>query len=167
MNRRERRIRHLRKEIREAAEQSSEEDFPERVFRIHGALRFYLLWLLSRDRMNGSDIIEEISDQTHGRWRPSPGSIYPLLKSLVQEEMLTKEDDGQYILTDKGKTENDLLGIGDSLTDAQRNWRIGKAIGQIEDLAKDLEKESIETPEDREKLEELSRMFDDMTGRFR
>lgn len=166
MNRKERRIKHLRRQIREAAENSSEEDFPERVFRIHGALRFYVLWLLSYIPMNGSDIMEGISEQTKGRWKPSPGTIYPLLKSLVQEGFLIKGDEGQYHITDAGLEENHLLGIGDSFQDSQKNWRVGHTIEQIETLADDLEKEPLDTEEYRERIEELTRRFDDLSDRF-
>ncbi len=37
---------------------------------------------------------------THGWWRPSPGSVYPLLEELVREGTLRKRDDGRYELVD-------------------------------------------------------------------
>jgi DNA-binding PadR family transcriptional regulator len=50
----------------------------------------------------------EIEKMTEGRWRPSPGSVYPLL-SWLQDKGYIKEADGQeagvkrYALTDSGK----------------------------------------------------------------
>lgn len=167
MNRKERRIRHLKRLIREAAEHSSKDDFPERMFRIHGALRFYVIWLLSNKPMNGSDIMEEIAEQTKGRWKPSPGTIYPLLRSLAQEEFLSKEKDGRYYITDKGRNENDMLGIGKSLIESQKSRRIGHTLEQIESLADNLEKEHFEAGEYRERMEELANRFDDFIGRLR
>ncbi len=59
--------------------------------------------------MSGAEIVEEIERETDGRWKPSPGSIYPLLASL-QDRGYTDESPGgesgmkQYVLTDAGKT---------------------------------------------------------------
>jgi hypothetical protein len=40
-----------------------------------------------------------------GGWRPSPGSIYPLLDQMTVEGALKKKEDGRYELTEKGKDE--------------------------------------------------------------
>ncbi len=58
--------------------------------------------------MSGSEIMEEIKEQTGGRWKPSPGSIYPLLAWLQEnsytEEIPREERDviKRYALTEKG-----------------------------------------------------------------
>lgn len=72
-----------------------------------GFLRYQVLKLLNENPMSGSEIMNEIEGQTDGRWRPSPGSIYPLLAWLQDNEYL-KEADGEagvkrYALTEKGK----------------------------------------------------------------
>jgi len=73
-----------------------------------GFLRYYVLRLLSEKPMSGSEIMSEIEKRTDGRWKPSPGSVYPLL-AWLQEKGYTKEVPGQeagikrYTLTDKGK----------------------------------------------------------------
>ena len=73
-----------------------------------GLLRFLVLKLLMQKPISGAEIVEEIERETDGRWKPSPGSIYPLLASL-QDEGYTNEsptvDSGmkQYILTDEGR----------------------------------------------------------------
>jgi len=59
--------------------------------------------------MSGAEIVEEIERETDGRWKPSPGSIYPLLASLQDKgytnESPTRESGmKQYVLTDEGKT---------------------------------------------------------------
>ncbi len=36
-------------------------------------------------------------------WRPSNGSVYPMLKKMVNEELINKKDDGQYELSENGK----------------------------------------------------------------
>ena len=40
-----------------------------------------------------------------GWWRPSPGSIYPLLEGLVKEGALSRSEDKKYSLTAKGLEE--------------------------------------------------------------
>ena len=73
-----------------------------------GFLRYYVLRLLSEKPMSGSEIMNEIEKRTHGRWRPSPGSIYPLL-AWLQDKGYSREVPEQepgikrYALTDQGK----------------------------------------------------------------
>ncbi len=74
-----------------------------------GLLLFLVLKLLTEKPMSGAEIVEEIERETDGRWKPSPGSIYPLLASLQDKgytnESLTGESGmKQYVLTDEGKT---------------------------------------------------------------
>lgn len=42
-----------------------------------------------------------------GWWRPSPGSIYPLLENMVKEGTLNRSEDKEYSLTEKGREEID------------------------------------------------------------
>jgi len=75
-----------------------------------GFLRYYVLRLLDEKHMSGSEIMTELETRTHGHWKPSPGSIYPLL-SWLQDKEYSKEvaeeekEPGikRYQLTDKGK----------------------------------------------------------------
>jgi DNA-binding PadR family transcriptional regulator len=52
-----------------------------------------------------------IEDKTEGAWRPGPGTVYPLLRSLLKEGLLEKagpEENGttvKYSVTKKGKQE--------------------------------------------------------------
>jgi DNA-binding PadR family transcriptional regulator len=72
-----------------------------------GFLRHTVLQLLKEQPMSGSEIMNRIEDQTRGRWKPSPGSIYPLL-AWLQEKGYTREvpapEQGikRYTLTDHG-----------------------------------------------------------------
>jgi DNA-binding PadR family transcriptional regulator len=74
-----------------------------------GFLRYHVLKLLSERPMSGSELMNEIENRTHRHWKPSPGSIYPLL-SWLQDKGYSKEVQGQepgikrYELTDEGKT---------------------------------------------------------------
>jgi len=73
-----------------------------------GFLRYYVLRLLNEKPMSGSEIMNEIEKRTDGRWKPSPGSIYPLI-AWLQDKGYAKEVPEQeagikrYTLTDQGK----------------------------------------------------------------
>ncbi len=66
-------------------------------------LRMWVLSLLSRSPKNGAEIMDSIEEMSQGWWRPSPGSIYPLLESLVQEGLVAKREDGRYELAAAGR----------------------------------------------------------------
>lgn len=73
-----------------------------------GFLRYYVLRLLGEKPMSGSEIMNEIEKRTGGRWKPSPGSIYPLLswlrgKGYTREVLRGEAGIKRYALTDKGK----------------------------------------------------------------
>ena len=99
----------LRKEIRE------ERHF---AFRNHswlrhnalvpkGYLRYHVLEALIQQPMSGSELMDQIHKHTGGEWKPSPGSIYPLL-SWLQDSRYIKEmpaENGlkRYEITQSGK----------------------------------------------------------------
>ena len=41
--------------------------------------------------MHGYELITELEARSSGRWRPSPGSIYPALTRLEEQGFLTAE----------------------------------------------------------------------------
>lgn len=49
--------------------------------------------------MNGVDIMNRLQEKSHGWYRPSPGSIYPLLEQLEREGLISKNKEGKYELT--------------------------------------------------------------------
>jgi DNA-binding PadR family transcriptional regulator len=73
--------------------------------RRRGVLRIWVFTILRQGPKNGADIMNQIELISHGRWRPSPGSIYPLLEQLCKEGSISKLEDGRYELTEKGKQE--------------------------------------------------------------
>ena len=73
-----------------------------------GFLRFYVLKLLSEKPMSGSEIMQEIGKMSRGSWKPSPGSIYPLMawladKGYVEETPTVEKGIKRYALTEQGK----------------------------------------------------------------
>jgi DNA-binding PadR family transcriptional regulator len=74
-----------------------------------GLLRFLVLKLLTEKPLSGAEIVEEIERETDGRWKPSPGSIYPLLASLQDKGYTHESPNGEggmkrYVLTEEGRT---------------------------------------------------------------
>jgi len=63
--------------------------------------------MLASSPKNGVELMDEIERMTQGWWRPSPGSVYPVLEQLAGDGMISKRDDGRYELTQKGRDEMD------------------------------------------------------------
>jgi DNA-binding PadR family transcriptional regulator len=71
-----------------------------------GDVRAALLLLLEEEPSNGYGLMQEIEQRSDGAWRPSPGSVYPALAQLEDEQLvLSKEIDGRKLfeLTDAGR----------------------------------------------------------------
>ena len=72
-----------------------------------GFLRYHVLEALNQKAMSGSELMEEIHKHTGGNWKPSPGSIYPLLAWLQDNEYVkelpTENGFKRYELTQSGK----------------------------------------------------------------
>jgi len=73
-----------------------------------GYLRSQVLKLLSEKPMSGAEIMSVMEDKTSMRWRPSPGSVYPLLSWLLDSGYTRELSDSEagvrrYELTEEGK----------------------------------------------------------------
>jgi DNA-binding PadR family transcriptional regulator len=60
----------------------------------HGELHLVLLALLSQQPMHGYELMGELQRRTSGRYRPSPGSIYPAVQSLQAEGLIEATTEG-------------------------------------------------------------------------
>jgi DNA-binding PadR family transcriptional regulator len=67
-----------------------------------GFSRRYILDLLAEQPMTGKEIINKAIVQSQGKWRPSPGLIYPMLGRLLDEALIDELDAGRYKITQKG-----------------------------------------------------------------
>ena len=79
------------------------------VFR-HGALRLYLLKLLSEQPRHGYEVISLLEDRFFGLYAPSAGTVYPRLARLEADGLIEHEEiDGRkiYSLTAAGRDELD------------------------------------------------------------
>lgn len=77
-----------------------------------GFSRHYILELLAAKPHTGKEIINAADLQSEGKWKPSPGLIYPLLGRLLDEGLIEETNDGKYQITKKGSaTAGDLEAI--------------------------------------------------------
>ncbi len=68
-----------------------------------GFLSFLILWLMSKKSMTGTELAMEL-EKRKGH-RPSPGTIYPVLKDLKDKGLLAVDEHKRYSLTKKGEKE--------------------------------------------------------------
>jgi len=81
-----------------------DEDNPHGRLR-HGDVRVALLLALQEGPAHGYELGQRLERASGGGWRPSPGSIYPTLQALADEELVTCEErDGKrvYALARRG-----------------------------------------------------------------
>jgi DNA-binding PadR family transcriptional regulator len=88
-------------------------------------LRIIVLRHLGHGAHSGYQLIKEIKEQTG--WKPSYGSIYPLLEQLRREGLVTAKEEGKrklYTLTAKGKTALHLFTEHhDAMIQQVREWQ--------------------------------------------
>ncbi len=81
-----------------------------------GAMRGLLLAGLLDGPAHGYELMSRLEERTGGSWRPSPGSVYPMLQQLEDEGLVKlSEQDGRktYELTEQGRSEADPEVLGD------------------------------------------------------
>lgn len=125
-----------------------------------GWLRPWILSLLSKSPKNGAEIMDDIERMSWGGWRPSPGSIYPLLDEMTKDGLIRKREDGRYEITERGSAESDWPfgmpfgnrphGVDQMLSE------IGGYVSYFEDLSKT----------DRAKLEKYQTTIRDLSTRL-
>jgi len=79
---------------------------PERHGRMrHGDVRAALLLALTEGPAHGYELGQRLFRASGGAWQPSPGSIYPTLQTLADEDLVTSEEREQkriYTITRSG-----------------------------------------------------------------
>jgi DNA-binding PadR family transcriptional regulator len=71
-----------------------------------GDVKFFILEILAEGPRHGYDIIAALEEKSGGRYRPSPGSVYPTLQLLEDGGFVTAEAvDGKrvFTITDSGR----------------------------------------------------------------
>lgn len=116
--------------------------------RPRGDVRAAILLLLAEEPRNGYAVMQEIEERSSGAWRPSPGSVYPVLQQLEDEGLVRPEESGErrvVALTDEGRKyveENrerlgapwDAAAAGfseDMLELRNLIWQVGSAVHQL------------------------------------
>jgi DNA-binding PadR family transcriptional regulator len=95
--------------------------------------------MLSRAPKNGAEIMDDIEKMSWGGWRPSPGSIYPLLEEMTKDGLIQKREDGRYEITEKGKSEAEFpfgMPFGGPRGADQMLSEINGYVSYFEDLAR-------------------------------
>ncbi len=77
-------------------------DIGERKVKMN-PLKIYIIKSVSEKPKNGYDILREIKHKSNGRWIPPKSTIYPTLKKMVDEGLMTVDENGVYKITDTGK----------------------------------------------------------------
>lgn len=126
------------------------------LFRGYGGLRIIVLRLLSEGPKNGAELMDAIDMMTHGHWRPSPGSIYPLLSKAAEDKLIVKKDDGRYELTEAGSEEISMFGISEY-----------EKPGTVDAILRDIDN-NLSYLEDlpREKLEQYGKMLENIQAKL-
>ncbi|MEY2847724.1 MAG: hypothetical protein RI885_389, partial [Actinomycetota bacterium] len=112
-----------------------------------GDVRSAILSLLVDTPSNGYGLIKAIAEKTGGSWRPSPGSVYPTLQQLVDEELIVSIGEGrktEFTLTEAGlsyvsERADELARAWDATAgatgpDAELRDSIGKLMGVVHQL---------------------------------
>ena len=104
-------------------------DFP-RLTEMKGAPRglllYYILNSISTKPRHGYEILQDIDSKTKGAWRPGVGSVYPILKKLLDrgyiqtDEKASAEPRRVYSITSKGTRM--IKEHGDMFTNSSQRW---------------------------------------------
>jgi DNA-binding PadR family transcriptional regulator len=71
-----------------------------------GDVRAALLLVLAEEPRNGYQLMQEIEERSGGRWRPSPGSVYPALAQLEDERLvraIERDEVKLFEITEEGR----------------------------------------------------------------
>ena len=69
-----------------------------------GFSRYFILELLQKKPHTGKEIIDYAVKESDGKWKPSPGLIYPLLGRLLDDKLIEETKDGKYKVSKLGKS---------------------------------------------------------------
>jgi len=85
-----------------------------------GDVRLAILSLLGEAPSNGYTLIKTIAERSGGTWNPSPGSVYPTLQQLVDEELIEAIGEGRR--TEFQLTKEGTVYVAEHSKELERVW---------------------------------------------
>lgn len=112
--------------------------------RPRGEVRTAVLLLLAEQPMHGYQLMDSVAERSGGRWRPSPGALYPTLHQLEDDGLITvSHSAGRRLaaLTDEGRAlvERERSGWSDPFTstpEQQPGDDLRSELGQLHDAVR-------------------------------
>jgi DNA-binding PadR family transcriptional regulator len=116
--------------------------------------------ILSRSPHTGAEVMDEMERMSAGYWRPSPGSVYPLLEELTQEGLVRRREDGRYELLKSASGESGWRFAAPGPRTAEEAVRdLGALAAYLEDLSRaDAKALAGSQPALREAIERLTKL---------
>lgn len=104
-----------------------------------GDLEPIILNLLHEKPMHGYEIIRTLEERSHGFWRPSPGSVYPILQFLEEQDLVvSSEQNGKktYTITTQGKERTEACPRNDQSFPFKDHLKAGIRFRDMRELAR-------------------------------
>jgi DNA-binding PadR family transcriptional regulator len=135
-----------------------------------GDLKYVILDLLKDQPRHGYDIIRALEERMRGRYRPSPGSVYPTLQMLEDLGYVTSSqqegkkvysitEEGRRYLTEQASTIDDIRSRITAGWDAAQRPEVSDLMHELQQLARALfrhgAKGALHDPERLKKLREI------------
>ncbi|MGI9146984.1 MAG: helix-turn-helix transcriptional regulator [Chloroflexota bacterium] len=135
-----------------------------------GDLKYVILDLLKDQPRHGYDIIRALEDRMGGRYRPSPGSVYPTLQMLEDLGYVTSNqlegkkvysitDEGRRYLTEQASTMDDIRSRIAAGWDAAQRPETADLMHELRELARALFRQgtraALKDPERLKRLREI------------
>jgi DNA-binding PadR family transcriptional regulator len=131
-----------------------------------GDLKYVILELLKDQPRHGYDIIRALEERMHGRYRPSPGSVYPTLQMLEDlgyvsssqsegKKVYTITDEGRRYLTEEQSTVDDIRSRITAGWDAAQRPEVSDLMHEVQQLARALFRNGTRSLSDPERLKKL------------
>ena len=98
----------------------------------HRGLRTWILFVLESGPKNGVEIMEAMQTMSQGFWKPSPGSVYPMLADMSEEGLIKEVADRRYEITPQGKEEIEWVSrLRTERTKGRQPTTLGDVIAEI------------------------------------
>ena len=102
-----------------------------------GEVRNLLLAALLDGPAHGYELMSWLEERSGGRWRPSPGSVYPLLQLFEDEGLATGREQGGrkvFALTEAGRAQADQGRVRDLAADPATTSRHQELRTEVQQL---------------------------------